>query len=126
MKKPKDIVHRLSKIGKVSEERKELLEWVWDKMDPNRTPPTDVMNNKDRDAFNALMTILELSPAILTYHLKRFHSETEEILDSAPFTPMYVDTGSGLVAIEGFRLASLDGGGFGPEEEAIVLEVGPG
>jgi hypothetical protein len=101
----------------MEEDRREILEWVHSKLDSE--------NKLDVRYYEAIQKIFELAPANLTYTLNKFLEELQDegIIDNEKFAPIYVQLEGGMCNVVGFRLANLDGAGFGPDETAIVLEL---
>jgi hypothetical protein len=103
----------------MEEERREILEWLHRKIDTEK--------KEDLARYASIQKIFELAPSNLTYNLNKFLEELQDegIIDNEKFAPIYVElAGEGMCNVVGFRLASLDGAGFGPDETAIVLELG--
>ena len=99
----------------MTEDRRILWEWLQKNISDDNT-----------SHLEELRRILDLAPPLLTYSLKRFQEESRSILSNNPYAPIYVDLGTCLVSVIGFRYTELDGAGAGPDEAGVVAHRGSG
>jgi hypothetical protein len=102
------------------EDRRRILEWIHGKIITGQGIPAS-----DMSYYREIEKIFELAPDNLTYTLKKLLYELQNngVVDHEPFAPIYVEGEGALLNVIGFRVASLDGGGQGPDEIAVVLET---